>query len=105
MQLADDRKATTYGLGITRIGGRIQTVSAALHANAPPEDPLLIPRGGGGSRTTYRQDYWTWPLPPAGKLTFAAEWPNAGVDLALETIDADVLRDAASRARELWPTP
>lgn len=111
VQFSDGRKATTFGLGGLARFGRGTPSSSTVTARAirpgqpPPEGPLLQPRGGGGSRSVWRQDYWLWPLPPPGELIVACEWPNADIELTTTTINADLLRDAAGRARELWPTP
>lgn len=66
---------------------------------------MLRHRGGGGSREVYRQQYWLWPLPPRGGLLIACEWPNAGIELSTATISAELLHQAANRARTLWPPP
>ncbi len=68
-----------------------------------PDGPLLMPRGGGGGGRRWDQRMWAWPLPPSGELLFACEWPVQGIELTTEVLDADVIRSAAARARELWP--
>lgn len=83
LQFSDGRKATVYGLGALFGFGRAHSSrsSTAIARNprdAPPEGPLLMGRGGGGSRNSWRQDYWLWPLPPPGDLVIACEWPNIG---------------------------
>jgi hypothetical protein len=114
VQFSDGRKATSFGLGAFSVGGggtvaasvsRAATAVARGHGGSSPEGPLLRPQGGAGSRTVWRQGYWLWPLPPPGDLLIACEWPNAGIELTTATFSADVLRDAASRAQELWPPP
>jgi hypothetical protein len=102
VQFADGRKATTFGLGVVG-GAAVRALAGGLHGDVPPEGPLLVSRGGGGSRTLFRQDYWLWPLPPPGELVVATEWPNAGVELVMKSTSADVLREASGRARQLWP--
>jgi hypothetical protein len=67
VQFADGRKATTFGLAGGRMGGWERAVSAVRRTDAPPDEPILLPRGSSGSRTSYQQDYWLWPLPPADK--------------------------------------
>jgi hypothetical protein len=69
----------------------------------PPPAPTLWPHGSttGGGRV--RQEAWIWPLPPPGRITFGFEWPAAGVELARADMDAQLIRDAAARARVLWP--
>ena len=108
IQFPDGRKASSYGLGaFARLGhgqaARSSRAFVARRGDAPPDPPLLSPRGGGGSRRNWRQEYWLWPLPPRGELVIACEWPNVNVELSTATIGADRLREAAERARELWP--
>jgi hypothetical protein len=68
-----------------------------------PEDPILRPHHGGGSRRDWRQQYWLSPLPPPGELLFACEWPAIELELATATIDAGVLLDAVTRGSPIWP--
>lgn len=109
VQFSDGRKATAYGLGMfARMPGwsvaSARSVStAAAGSQAPPDAPLLRARSGGGSRRSWRQQYWLWPLPPAGELLLASEWPDLGLEFTTQTISADPLLAAASRARQLWP--
>jgi hypothetical protein len=109
VQFSDGRKATAFGLGLVRPGrGANSSTTTSVGGRAghsPPGGPLLRPAGGGGSRTVYRQGYWLWPLAPPGELLVACEWPNAGIELTTATVSADLLRDAANRAKELWPPP
>lgn len=118
-QLSDGRKATTYGLGMfARMSGDrstaaegstsvVRAISAAgvpVGSSSPPEAPVLWGLGGSGSRRAWRQRYWLWPLPPAGELLLACEWPDLGVEFTTRTISTDPLLAAARRARQLWPT-
>jgi hypothetical protein len=52
----------------------------------------------------YRLNFWLWPLPPAGPLTWAGQWLDG--DLAENTVqvDATVLQTAAGEAEQLWDT-
>jgi hypothetical protein len=43
-------------------------------------------------------------LPPEGALTFVTEWPSEGIALTKIDFDSAAVRDAATRAEELWPT-
>jgi hypothetical protein len=67
-----------------------------------PEGPVLMQRGGGGGGRCWDQGYWVWPLPPAGKLGFACEWPAAGIPFTISEIDSDPILSAAPRAEILW---
>lgn len=104
VQFSDGRKAAVYGVGSARPAGGVSATTASSHGSGvPPVDPVLRARGGGGSRSVWRQEYWLWPLPPPGDLLIAWEWPNADTALTTTTIRADPVLDAASRAHELWP--
>jgi hypothetical protein len=59
--------------------------------------------GGGGGGGRWRQDFWVWPLPPAGSLAFVCEWPAAGIALSRADTDAQQLLDGAARAVALFP--
>jgi hypothetical protein len=64
---------------------------------------VLWPRGGSGSRRRWSRDFWLWPLPPPGPLTFALSWPQQGLDEVLVEVDSAPILEAAGRAVELWP--
>jgi hypothetical protein len=57
--------------------------------------------GGGGGR--FHQGYWVSPLPPPGPIALVCEWPAAGISLARYELDAQLLVDAAERARAIFP--
>jgi hypothetical protein len=108
IQFSDGRKAQLFGFGgLSQLGpharGSSAVATAAARRGATPEGPVLATRGGSGSRSMYRQDCWLWPLPPAGDLTLACEWPNLEVPLTITRIDSRVIREAADRAVVLWP--
>lgn len=86
---ADGRKASNVG-GLTRPGEE-------------PKGPVLWGMGGGGGGGRWHQDFWMWPLPPEGPLSFVCEWPAAGIALTRVDVDSQPLRDAAARARALFP--
>jgi hypothetical protein len=89
VQFSDGSKATN-------VGGR-------GYAGEEPEGPVLWGMGGGGGGGRWRQDFWVWPLPPAGPLVFVCEWPAAGIPLTRAEVDAQLLLDASTRARALFP--
>jgi hypothetical protein len=60
----------------------------------------------GGSPNTEdkkHQDYWIWPLPPPGAVTFVCEWPKLEIPETQATIEGEALREAAGRAERVWP--
>jgi hypothetical protein len=69
----------------------------------PPEGPVMHGGGGGGGGGDWRQDEWVWPLPPPGPLTFVCEWRAAGIPLTRSDIDAQLILDAAGRAKAIFP--
>ena len=109
VQFPDGRKATVDGLGmLSRVGGGITRVGGGVAATtdrsqSPPDGLVLRARGGGGSRSSWRQQYWLWPLPPSGDVLFACEWPNVQIEFTTATISGDLILEAASRARPMWP--
>ncbi|GAA0312725.1 hypothetical protein [Kineococcus aurantiacus] len=68
-----------------------------------PSRPLLTGGGGDASRRSANRDHWLWPLPPAGRLRVVCQWLEQGIELTSHELDADLLRQAAERARPLWP--
>ncbi len=107
VEFADGRKAVTYGLGgFAQMGSATSARAFAQSARRPyerPDAPQLSPRGGGGSRSRWRQEYWLWPLPPEGELVIACEWPNLDLELSTATLDAALIREAGARSRTIWP--
>jgi hypothetical protein len=69
-----------------------------------PAGPILLPGGGGGGGRRYDLNYWIWPLPTAGRITFVCQWPAFGIPESCTDIDAGLILDAARRAIELWPS-
>lgn len=67
-----------------------------------PEGPVLWGMGGGGGGGRFQQDFWVWPLPPAGRVGFVCEWPASGIAFTRVEIDGQLLRDAAARARAVF---
>jgi len=93
VQFSDGRKATSVGGG-TPFGDGI---------GQRPTRPILSESGGGGSEGEWDQDYWLWPLPPPGALTFAVEWPSKGLELTMHEVDAGPILEAAELSEPLWP--
>lgn len=60
--------------------------------------------GGRGVESSFYQGYWISPLPPpAGSMAVVCEWPAGGIPLARREIDAQMILDAAERARGMFP--
>jgi hypothetical protein len=90
VQFADGRRATN-------IGGH----------DRPVQGPVMWPlRGGGGGgagESRFHQGYWISPLPPSGPVTVVCEWPAVGIPLVRHEVDAQLILDAAERARTIFP--
>ena len=68
-----------------------------------PRGPvLMMGRGGGGSRR-YDLMYWVWPLPPEGPVTLVLQCPARSIPQTRLQLDGTAIREAASRAVDLWP--
>jgi hypothetical protein len=91
--------------GIAFADGRSATNLSDRHAPDPDasDGPLLSSDGGGGGSRTYEMRHWVWPLPPPGPVDFVCEWPAHGIGESRASLDASLIRDAASRAITLWP--
>ena len=66
-------------------------------------EPLLRAQGSGGSSLRWDADFWLYPLPPDGPLTFIVSSAAYGVTEARGEVDASAIRAAAGRAIDLWP--
>ena len=93
---SDGRKGTTGAHGAGAAGWAVTAGGQA------PAGPLVLPRGGSGGDEGWRQTYWVWPLPPAGRLTLAVQWLAAGVPEVLFEVDAEQIVSAAARSQPLW---
>jgi hypothetical protein len=88
---ADDRRAATTG------------------GHPWPQDDadagrlVLLQNGGGGSDRRWDGDFWVYPLPPEGPVTFVASWLRHGVAETRVELDGAAIREAARRAVILWP--
>jgi hypothetical protein len=102
--LADGLPDDLLRLGILYADGSTWSNLDARYADfdsAPPA-PFVMSRGGGGGGNRWSMEQWLWPLPPAGPLTFVAEWPRYGIAETRAVIDATALRSAADSAVDLW---
>jgi hypothetical protein len=64
---------------------------------------ILVPNGSGGSERTWDGDFWVYPLPPDGPVTFVTSWLEHGVAETRAELDSAAVREAAARAVALWP--
>jgi hypothetical protein len=96
LSFADQRKATNLG------GRPLGAFGPNADAPNPQSDLLLIPGGGSGGAHYSRQDYWVWPLPPPGPVTFVCEWPALSIGESSAELDGALIRTAAERARAVW---
>jgi hypothetical protein len=89
VQFADGRTATN-------IGGHDRPVDGPLMGDL---------RGGGrgsGEDSRFHQGYWVSPLPPPGPVGVVCEWPAVGIPVARLEIDAQLILDAAVKARAMF---
>jgi hypothetical protein len=84
-------------------GRKVTNVGGHRGGGGEPEGPVLWSMGGGGGGGRWEQDFWVWPLPPAGPLAFVCEWPAADIALSRAETDAQQLLDAAARSAALFP--
>jgi hypothetical protein len=81
----------------------------ALGEEGSEPDPrstlILSPGRGGGGQGHSEQTCWVWPLPPEGPLSFVCEWPVVEIPETRVEVDAGLIIDAASKAREVWSPP
>jgi hypothetical protein len=90
VQFSDGRKATTVGSRWPRGTGE-------------PTGPLLQEVGASFSDGIWDGEFWLWPLPPPGTVTFAVEWPLEELALAKHEVDAALFIDASKQSEVLWP--
>lgn len=84
-------------------GRKVNNVGGRGHGPGEPDGPGLWGMGGGGGGGRWHQDFWVWPLPPAGPVGFVCEWPAAEIPLSRVDREGQLLIDAAGRAREMFP--
>ncbi len=97
-----------HGLRALQVGLEYANGARAVHAPRQPEGPSsgelrLLPKGGHGSNSAFRQTLWASPLPPPGPVTFAVAWPAGGLAESTVSIEGAVILEAAERALQLWP--
>jgi hypothetical protein len=104
VQFSNDSKATSCGIGFDARRASTPNVEGDRIGDDQPSPASLQPQTHKLSRglTSWGLDYWLGPLPPPGAVTLACEWPKIELGLTTATINADAIRDAAGRVRDLW---
>jgi hypothetical protein len=77
----------------------------ALHAWDGHGERALVPQGGSGSPGRWWTSFWSWPLPPPGRVDVVCEWPGYGIPETRTSFDAQPVLDAAAHVEQLWPEP
>jgi len=93
-------------IGIEYADGR-RTATGAAHQSYRDDLPagqLLLQEGSSGaSDRRWDGNFWVYPLPPDGPVTFVASWLARGVTESRAEVDAAAIRAASGRAVVLWP--
>ena len=93
-------------LGVMYADGR-RTATTAGHPffdeDADADRLVLLQGGGGGDARRWDGDFWVYPLPPEGPVTFVASWPKHAVAETSVELGGAAIRAAAQRAVILWP--
>ncbi|MDU0315520.1 hypothetical protein RKE38_17615 [Phycicoccus sp. M110.8] len=92
-------------VGVEFSDGRRATNLPMVHGRTPPssDDAVLAMGGGGGGQRSASMRLFLTPLPSPGELKLFCASPRRNVQEAATLLDADAIRVASSRARELWP--
>lgn len=87
-------------------GSRLTNLGSFLPQDLAPDQPVaaLLPRGGGGNPGRYSQEWWLWPLPTSGDVELVCEWPAFDIPESRAKLSGTAIRQAAARAKMLWPT-
>jgi hypothetical protein len=98
VRYGDGRKATTIQARPRRGRG----------CDEPPDGPLLTWTPGSSGMHGRELGFsgfglWLWPLPPGEAFEFAVEWPFAGIELSIVTLDGAAIVAAARRSARYWP--
>lgn len=98
-------KRNRFMFGFEFADGRSATTDDAHerpNRRALPEHPTLRNTGGGGSGQSSDQDYWLWPLPPAGSMRIFCQWRKLDVERTVIDIDTAPFLAAAHEATPIW---
>lgn len=94
-------------LGVEYADGRTATnVTSSIwtdHGETESVDALLTSKGGGGGGRVHEYDFWLFPLPPAGPLTFICRWASFGIAETHTELDGTPIVAALARVQTLWP--
>jgi hypothetical protein len=92
-------------LGLMYADGR-RTAASAARPQGDDGDPgrlVMIEGGSSGSPRRWDGEFWVYPLPPEGPVTFVASWPKHGVTETRVELGGAAIREGAARAVTLWP--
>jgi hypothetical protein len=67
--------------------------------SGPPAELALQSRSSSGGGDSVALEFWIWPLPAAGPVTFVCEWPHGSIEETRAQLDASGIVAAARRAR------
>ncbi|MDT0215481.1 hypothetical protein Q9R29_16445 [Rothia sp. ARF10] len=90
----------------TKLGAGEPGTSPGLPPDAPSTltEPMFVQHGGASGELRVGQSWWISPMPD-GDAEVVLAWEALGIPETYATLDLAVVREAASRARELWPLP
>lgn len=69
-----------------------------------PTEPLFVQYGAGSGELRANQSLWVAPV-PEGNAELVVAWDALHVPETYSMLDLAAVREAATRARELWPLP
>jgi hypothetical protein len=84
-------------------GRRVTNLTDAFPEVVDAAGILLSHRGESGGSGGFESAYWLSPVPPPGDVIVACQWPAYDIAESRHTLDGSVFREAAARARVLWP--
>jgi hypothetical protein len=93
-------------LGVMYADGRRAATTGGYWPPGDEADPgslVLCQGGGGGNARRWDGEFWVYPLPPEGPVTFVASWLKYGVAETRAELAGSAIRTAAGRAVRLWP--
>jgi len=90
----------------TRLGAGESGPSPDAPLDEPnvPTEPLFVQHGGGCGELQVTQSLWVSPV-PEGDAELVLAWDALDVPETYVTLDLAAVREAGTRARELWPLP